>query len=125
MTEIFCEFPLEIAHSLPRMPEWHKCRRVHGHSYRVRVTITGNITDDRGMILDYAEIEEIWAKQIFARLDHQNINDALDSETTTSEYVAEWIGSTLLRALPADLVSVELWETRCFGARWTPPRISP
>lgn len=130
MTEVFCEFALEIAHSLPRMPEGHKCRRVHGHSYRVRVTVTGEMDPRTGMILDYAEIHNIWALRVHARLDHQNINEALDTELTTSEFVAHWIGLAMARAI-SELVSsdtdrnkphvtsVELWETARFGARWT------
>ena len=42
-TEIFKEFTFEAAHKLPNVPEGHKCGRLHGHSFVVRLYITGNV----------------------------------------------------------------------------------
>jgi 6-pyruvoyltetrahydropterin/6-carboxytetrahydropterin synthase len=122
MTEMFCEFPLEIAHSLPRMPEGHKCRRVHGHSYRVRVTVAGAVNPESGMIFDYADLEAAWIHRVHSVLDHRNINEVLETDLTTSECVAEWIGRQLQYAIPSKVAvrSIELYETARFGARWTP-----
>ena len=41
--ELYKDFRFEAAHSLPNVPEGHKCARLHGHSFFVRLTITGDV----------------------------------------------------------------------------------
>jgi len=82
------EFHFEAAHSLPHLPEGHKCRNLHGHSYRFRVEISGPI-DGRGFVIDYAEIAAA-VDPIVAKLDHQNLND-LFAQPTTAENLAVWL----------------------------------
>ena len=48
--EIYREFTFEAAHRLPNVPEGHKCSRLHGHSYRVEVRVTGAVGDDTGWV---------------------------------------------------------------------------
>lgn len=82
------EFRFEAAHSLPHLPEGHKCRNLHGHSYRFRVEIEGKV-DERGFVIDYAEIKAA-VQPIVDKLDHQNLND-LFAQATTAENLAEWL----------------------------------
>lgn len=90
------EFSFEAAHSLPYLPDGHKCRNVHGHSYKFRVEIEGAI-DERGFIIDYAEIEEAIAP-IVCELDHQNLNEIF-SFKTTAENIAGWLFSEVQKKL--------------------------
>lgn len=53
--EIYREMTFEAAHRLPHVPEGHKCGRLHGHSYRARVWVTGNVDPHRGWFLDLGE----------------------------------------------------------------------
>lgn len=101
------EFSFEAAHALPHLPEGHKCRKLHGHSYRVRVEACGEL-DARGFVVDYAEIKDAVAP-IIARLDHKNLNDLFDFPTT-SEHLAAWIYHEARKSLPA-LSRVVLHET--------------
>ena len=101
------EFRFEAAHSLPHLPEGHKCRNMHGHSYRFRVEVKGPV-DGRGFVKDYAEISEI-VDPIVARLDHQNLNDIF-AKATTAENLAMW----LLKEVEDHLGTchrITLWET--------------
>ena len=41
--EIFNEFTFEAAHLLPNVPDGHKCLRLHGHSFRVTLTVAGPV----------------------------------------------------------------------------------
>src|SRR3954469_19232781 len=50
-------YRFEAAHFLPRVPPGHKCARMHGHSYRIEITIEGEL-DERGWVMDFAEIDE-------------------------------------------------------------------
>lgn len=63
------DFSFEAAHSLPHLPVGHKCRNVHGHSYRFRVECTGPL-DARGFVVDFAEISAA-VKPIVERIDHR------------------------------------------------------
>ena len=64
------EFRFEAAHSLPHLPEGHKCKRQHGHSYRFRVDISGPV-DGRGFVIDYAEIHAAIFPLVEEKLDHR------------------------------------------------------
>ena len=100
------EFRFEAAHALPHLPEGHKCRRLHGHSYKFRVEVDGEL-DDRGFVIDYAEISAE-VDPIVERLDHQNLND-LFSFHTSAENLAKWIYDEVSKTLPVS--RIVLFET--------------
>ena len=87
--EIWREFTFEAAHRLPRVPEGHKCGRLHGHSYRVELHVEGEVGPD-GMVLDFADIKAAW-KPLHDRLDHYYLNDIEGLANPTSEILAWWI----------------------------------
>lgn len=100
-------YTFEAAHFLPNVAADHKCRRLHGHSYRLTVTFTGPLLLRNGWIMDFADVDEI-IDPILARLDHQLLNEIVGLTNPTAEVLARWIW----RACADDrLVEVELWET--------------
>jgi len=101
------EFRFEAAHSLPHLPEGHKCRNVHGHSYRFRVEIEGPV-DGRGFVIDYSEISAAM-EPIVEKLDHQNLND-LFATATTAEHLAAWLYQQAQNKL-GRCTRVIFWET--------------
>jgi len=101
------EFRFEAAHSLPHLPEGHKCRQLHGHSYRFRVDICGHV-DERGFVIDYAEIAQA-VDPIVASLDHKNLNDIF-AKPTTAENLAIWLHQQVEDRL-GKCHRVTLWET--------------
>tara|TARA_Y100001963_G_scaffold145330_1_gene218787 strand:+ start:471 stop:839 length:369 start_codon:yes stop_codon:yes gene_type:complete len=101
------EFRFEAAHSLPHLPEGHKCRNLHGHSYRFRVDVDGPV-DDRGFVVDYAEISAV-VDPIVASLDHQNLNEIF-AEPTTAENISIWLLNEVESKLGV-CSRVTLWET--------------
>ncbi|HLT91798.1 MAG TPA: 6-carboxytetrahydropterin synthase QueD [Woeseiaceae bacterium] len=111
--EIYREFRFEAAHSLPHLPEGHKCRQVHGHSYRLIVYVGGEIDPRTGWIMDYADIKRA-VDPIIERLDHQNLNAIDDIGYTTVENLARWIWKQLYAALPG-LSRIEVKETDTTG----------
>ncbi|VTM90831.1 6-carboxy-5,6,7,8-tetrahydropterin synthase [Raoultella ornithinolytica] len=56
-TTLFKDFTFEAAHHLPHVPEGHKCGRLHGHSFMVRLEITGEVDPHTGWIMDFAELK--------------------------------------------------------------------
>lgn len=102
-------FSFEAAHSLPTFPEGHKCRRLHGHSFRVEVTVAGEVDPARGYLLDYGEIKRA-CEPIRQQLDHYCLNEIDGLENPTSENLARWIWERLKPGLPL-LTSVLVHET--------------
>jgi len=83
------EFTFDAAHTIPGLPLDHKCSRLHGHTYKVQLFVSGDL-DDLGMIADYAEIERVW-RPIHDELDHRYLNDISGLEKPTTEVLAWWI----------------------------------
>lgn len=112
--ELEKDFGLECAHFLPRVPEGHKCRRVHGHSFRVTVRVAGELDERLGWLVDYAELSRAFAP-IHEALDHRLLNDVAGLENPTSEELARWIWRRLARELPllAAVVVAETCTARC------------
>lgn len=112
MFEISKDFAFEAAHSLPHLPTGHKCRRLHGHSYRFRVVVRGEL-DERGFVLDYAEIKAA-VEPLLKRLDHQTLDEVLDFHTT-AENLARWLFDMLAPLLNKPecywLERIEFFET--------------
>ena len=111
--EIYKEFTFEAAHLLPNVPAGHKCGRLHGHSFRIEVHVTGELDATLGWIMDYAEIKSL-VKPVIAWLDHFYLNDIPGLENPTSEVIARWLWQELKPALP-QLSKIVVKETCTSG----------
>ena len=114
--EIFKEFSFEAAHRLPNVPEGHKCARLHGHSFHVRVTVRGPVDPRSGWVMDFADLKAAF-RPLEERLDHRYLNDVPGLENPTSEVLARWIWGELRRPLPG-LLAVEVRETCTSGCTY-------
>ncbi len=83
-------FTFEAAHFLPSFPEGHKCRRMHGHSFRVDVFVEGEIPEGRHYLIDYGEIKQV-IEPLRQQLDHYLLNEIEGLENPTSEMIAKWL----------------------------------
>ena len=111
--EIFKEFTFEAAHRLPNVPEGHKCARLHGHSFRVRVYIAGKVDPVQGWVMDFADLKQ-HIRPLYQALDHRYLNDVPGLENPTSENLAKWLWQRLKPELDA-LSKVEVRETCTSG----------
>src|SRR5262249_50283284 len=107
-------FQFEAAHLLPYLPKSHKCRRLHGHSFRVEIVAAGQCDPRLGWLMDYAEIAEAF-QPVWERLDHNYLNKIPGLEKPTSENLAIWIWRQLHPRLPAlkEIVVAETCQSRC------------
>ena len=117
--EIFKQFKFEAAHWLPGVPEGHKCRRMHGHSYRVKVVVRGEPDEKTGMVLDFAELTRVCGPVIDG-LDHRVLNEIEGLENPTAELLAMWIWERVEGLVPG-LVRVEVLETANSGVVYEGP----
>jgi 6-pyruvoyltetrahydropterin/6-carboxytetrahydropterin synthase len=111
--EIFKEITFEAAHVLPNLPDDHKCRRLHGHTYYVVIFIAGSIDQHIGWVLDFADIKKAF-DPLRKVLDHNYLNDIPGLENPTSENLALWIWERLKPELP-DLSKLVIKETCTSG----------
>jgi 6-pyruvoyltetrahydropterin/6-carboxytetrahydropterin synthase len=111
--EIFKEITFEAAHVLPNLPDDHKCRRLHGHTYYVVIFIDGSIDQHTGWVLDFADIKKAF-DPLRKVLDHNYLNDIPGLENPTSENLALWIWERLKPELP-DLSKLVIKETCTSG----------
>lgn len=115
--QIFRRFQIEAAHYLPNLPEEHKCRRMHGHSFSIEVHVAGDPDPELGWVMDFADIKAAF-QPLFDRLDHRLLNDIEGLENPTSENLARWIWRRLDGKLPG-LSKVVVQETCNAGCVFT------
>ena len=113
--ELYKDFRFEAAHLLPKVPQGHKCARLHGHSYQVRITIEGEVNPQTGWIMDFDVIQQAF-EPLLEQLDHHYLNEVSGLENPTSEHLAHWIWERHKPVL-AELKEVEISETCDSGCR--------
>lgn len=118
-TSIFKEFTFEAAHRLPYVPADHKCHRLHGHSFRVEIHVSGEVDPSTGWILDFAEIKAAF-EPLYNQLDHNYLNEIPGLDNPTSENLAAWIWKRLDLTLPG-LSQVVVRETCTSGCIYGGP----
>ena len=114
--EIWKEFSFDAAHLLPNVPEGHKCRRLHGHTYTVRIYVRGAPDENVGWIIDFGDIKEAF-DPIRERLDHHYLNEIEGLENPTAEMLARWIWQRLEPRLDG-LSRIEIQETCTSGCTY-------
>ncbi|MCE9588898.1 MAG: 6-carboxytetrahydropterin synthase QueD [Planctomycetes bacterium] len=102
-------FDFEAAHWLPTFPEGHKCRRMHGHSFKIDVVVEGEVDPAKGFLMDFGDIKAA-ITPIQNRLDHYLLNEIEGLSNPTAEMLAKWIFDRLRPTLPL-LSSVRVRET--------------
>jgi 6-pyruvoyltetrahydropterin/6-carboxytetrahydropterin synthase len=103
------DFSFEAAQTLPSAPPGHKCRRLHGHSFKIEVSVEGDIDPTRGWVYDHAEISEAM-KPLLKMLDHSYLNEIEGLENPTIENMAAWFWKKLASRC-AGLCQIVVHET--------------
>lgn len=115
--DIFKVFTFEAAHRLPNVPVDHKCYRLHGHSFRVEIHVSGPVGERSGWVMDFADIKTAF-QPILDRLDHYYLNEIKGLENPTSENIARWIWRELKPRL-LELRKIVVYETCTSGCVFT------
>jgi 6-pyruvoyltetrahydropterin/6-carboxytetrahydropterin synthase len=110
---LYKDFSFEAAHRLPNVPADHKCARLHGHSFQIRVSVDGPVGERSGWVMDFADLKAAF-RPVHDKLDHRYLNEIPGLENPTSEVLAQWIWRELEATLPG-LSEVEVRETCSTG----------
>lgn len=116
MYRIAKQFTFEASHQLRSLPEGHKCRRMHGHSYVVELIMESEYLDANGFVVDYGDMD-IFKRYIDTNLDHRHLNDIIDNPTAEviAKHLFEWC-----RQLWRKTTCVRVSETRKTWAEYRP-----
>ncbi len=110
-------FHIEAAHHLPYVPQGHKCRRLHGHSFRIEIHVSGEVQDKAGWVMDFSDISKAF-KPLYEQLDHYYLNEVEGLDNPTSENLAKWIWDRLKPTLRG-LTKIVIQETCTAGCIYT------
>lgn len=123
MFEVSVEQTFAAGHALRNYKG--KCENVHGHNYRVRVTVEGQKLDDTGLLVDFGDIKRLMGGAI-EYLDHRFINDLppFDQINPSAENIARYFYDRLCAGLkndaPVRIAEVRVWETDTSSAVYRP-----
>lgn len=95
-----------------------KCEELHGHNWRVEVTVTKNVLDKTGMVLDFKYLK-MKLNEVLEKLDHKYLNNIsyFKKINPTSENIARYIYDCLKSKI-ATLKSVIIWENSTNSATY-------
>jgi len=103
------EFTFDAAHRLER---YHgKCEELHGHTYRLSISVKGEL-DDEGMVIDFLELKALIKEHVLSHLDHKYLNEVI--EQPTAENIAKWVFDAVKPLIDSEkrkLHEVRVWET--------------
>jgi 6-pyruvoyltetrahydropterin/6-carboxytetrahydropterin synthase len=124
MFEVSVEQTFAAGHALRNYKG--RCENVHGHNFRVRVTLEGEKLDDTGLLVDFLDVKRSMG-EIIARLDHVFLNEIapFDVRNPSAENIAEYFHEELSRRLaenpvPVHISEVRIWETDIQSAAYRP-----
>ena len=103
------DFEFEAAQALTSFPEGHKCRNIHGHSFKITIKVEGEVDPKTGILYDHARISEAM-RPLIDQVDHAYLNEIPGLEQPTIEIICHWFWTRLAPQLPG-LSEIELWET--------------
>lgn len=121
--EITREFTFEAAHHLPPVGPDHKCFRLHGHLFRVEVTVAGTVDPAMGWVMDFGDLARA-GHEVLAALDHRVLNEVPGLEVPTSENLARWVFERAAARVPG-VVAVTIHESPYSRCTFRPAAPAP
>ncbi len=117
---IYRDFLFEAAHYLPSAPPGHPNSRIHGHSFRARIWITGEPSPETGLVFHFDDLSAAM-EDCRDALDHRMLNDVEGLAAPTLERIAMWIWDRLDNKVPG-LAQIEIHRDSCHeGCLYTGP----
>lgn len=104
-------FVFDSSHQLPDEECYGKCRNLHGHTYKLTVSVSG-IVNHKGWIINFSDLKKIVNENVIDKLDHNHLNNIIP--LPTAENILIWIEQEIifkLEDIGVKLFSLKLWET--------------
>jgi 6-pyruvoyltetrahydropterin/6-carboxytetrahydropterin synthase len=110
---IWKEMTLDNSLALRHAPEGDPRRRIHGHTYTLRLHIHAPLDEVMGWTLDFGDVKELFSP-IFKRVDHQPLHELHGVDQPDAASLARWIWGETVKALP-QVGRIDLYERRGCG----------
>ena len=99
-----------------------KCEKLHGHNWKVQISVTAERLNEIDLAIDFHELKKI-ANEVISPLDHAFLNDIFPSteKNPSSENVAKWIYESLKKKINDDNIrvsAVTVWESDTASASY-------
>lgn len=107
--ELKQHFQVESARFLPNLPPSHPCSQMHGHSFKIILTLVGSVDPKIGWVKDYHEINTV-LEPLLKLIDHKVLNQVPGLENPTSELLCVWLYNKIKSEIP-ELTRVTVAET--------------
>ncbi|MBI1898531.1 MAG: 6-carboxytetrahydropterin synthase QueD [Acidobacteria bacterium] len=126
MYEVTVEQTFAAAHALRNYKG--KCENVHGHNWKVEVTVVGERLDNIGLLVDFADVKR-FMHEVFQTVDHQFLNEVPPfternpSAENIARYLHDEISARIASAhpeVPVHISQVKVWETETSAAVYRP-----
>ncbi len=122
MFDVSVEETFAAAHQLREYKG--KCENLHGHNYRVRITVMAEDLDRTGLVVDFVELKR-GMRAVVERLDHKYLNEMppFDTLNPSAENLAKYFYDQMppsLKSGRARIASVKIWETETSTATYRP-----
>src|SRR5690242_20769387 len=123
MFEVSVERTFAAGHALRNYQG--KCENVHGHNYRVQITVQGEQLDANGLLVDFLELKRL-TDEVIEYLDHRFINDLVPfdilnpSAENIAKYFYDRVSTGLAQEIPTRISAVKIWETDTSSAVYRP-----
>lgn len=120
MYDLMVESQFSSAHQLRGYKG--KCEMLHGHNWRVQITVSSDNLNDIGIMVDFHELKDISA-EVISSLDHSFLNDVFPFTeiNPSSENIAKWIFDSIKKKIdskPCEVSSVTVWENEASSATY-------
>jgi len=110
---IWKEMTLDSSLQLPSAPTNDHRRRIHGHTYTLRLHLHAPLDEVMGWTVDFGDVKDMFSP-IFKRIDHQPLHELPGLEQPDGASIARWIRREVSATLPA-IDRIDLYETRGCG----------
>src|SRR5690348_3082205 len=126
MFEVSVEYAFAAGHALRGYKG--KCENIHGHNYKVRVTVGGEKLNSIGLLIDFTDMRAV-VKGLEELFDHQFLNDRepFTEANPSAENLACYLDTELQRKFQDQglrVSNVTVWETDTTSASYRPPESS-
>ena len=111
--EVYKIFNIESARSLPNLPDGHPCKNIHGHSFKIKISVSDDVNEKTGFVMDFSKIDSAFSP-ISKMIDHAYLNELDGLTNPSSENLCKWIWGQLIDSLP-NLKRIEIKETDFTG----------
>tara|TARA_X000001036_G_scaffold60598_1_gene50589 strand:- start:1081 stop:1452 length:372 start_codon:yes stop_codon:yes gene_type:complete len=110
---VYKKFNIESARSIPNLPKTHPCHHIHGHSFKIIISVKGPVNKQNGFVTDFQDIDDAFSP-FKKELDHSYLNNIEGLQNPTSENICIWIWDKIQSSLP-NIYKIEIKETDSTG----------